>query len=219
MKKTAIILGATGLTGNLLLQKLLNDDRYNLIKVFSRKPIKIKDPKIIEITGNILELDSFKNNFTANEVFCCIGTTSKKTPDKELYKKIDIGIPVAAAKLCKENDINTFVVMSSLGADTKSTVFYNKIKGEMEQAVLKEEITNTYILRPSIILGKRNENRLLEGFGKTMFITFQFLLFGKLKKYKAIKADDIAMAMLQLANLKPDINIIESDEILEFTIK
>ncbi len=218
MKKTAIILGATGLTGNLLLQKLLNDDRYNFVKVFSRRSIEIKHPKIIEITGNILELISFKKDFTADEVFCCIGTTSKKTPDKELYKKIDIGIPVAAAKLCKENNINTFVVMSSLGADAKSAVFYNKIKGEMEQTVLKEEITNTYILRPSIILGKRNENRLLEGIGKTMFTTFQFLLIGKLKKYKTIKADIIAKTMIQLANLKPDINIIESDKIVEFAI-
>ncbi|MEN8125058.1 MAG: NAD(P)H-binding protein [Bacteroidota bacterium] len=219
MKKTAIILGATGLTGNLLLQKLINDERYELVKIFSRKPIEIKHPKVIEVIGNLLELETFNKDFTADEVFCSIGTTAKKTPDKELYKKIDIGIPLSAAKLCKENNINTFIVMSSLGADAKSSVFYNKIKGEMEQSVLKEGITNTYILRPSIILGKRNENRIFEGIGKTMFTVFQFLFIGKLKRYKAIEADNIAKAMIYLANSKPDIDIIESDKIGDFAFR
>ena len=106
-KKTAIILGATGLTGNILLNKLLADDRYRNIKIFTRKPLRFENPKVTEILCDLLDVDSYKDNFFGDEVFCCIGTTTKKTPDKELYKKIDMGIPVSAAKLCKSNGIKT----------------------------------------------------------------------------------------------------------------
>jgi len=89
MGKTAIILGATGLTGGLVLDKLLSDERYSTIKVFSRKSIKNNNPKIVEYIGDLFELEKFKKDFTADEVFCCIGTTAKKTPDKSIYRKID----------------------------------------------------------------------------------------------------------------------------------
>ncbi len=215
VKKTAIILGATGLTGGLFLNKLLNDERYDQIIVFSRKSTGIKHKKITEYQGNIINLDSFEKEFYADEVYCCIGTTAKKTPDKSLYKKIDIGIPVTAAKLCKKNKIDTFIVMSSLGANSKSTVFYNKIKGVMEEEVLKEGIPFTYILRPSIILGNRNENRLGEDMGKIMMRFFQFLMIGKIRKYRPIEANKIARTMIYLANAKTDLQIIESDRIEE----
>lgn len=217
MNKTAIILGATGLTGGLLLSKLLDDVRYDQIKIFSRKSIGFKHPKIKEYLGDILNFDLFKKYFFADEVYCCIGTTAKKTPDKSLYKKIDIGIPMAAAKLCKKNKIDTFIVMSSLGANSKSTVFYNKIKGVMEEEVLKEGIPFTYILRPSIILGNRNENRLGEDMGKIMMRSFQFLMIGKIRKYRPIEANKIARTMIYLANAKPDLQIIESDRIEELS--
>lgn len=219
MGKTAIILGATGLTGGLLLGELLEDNRYDRIKIFSRKIIGLNHPKIKEYLGDVLDLNTFENSFKADEVFCCIGTTSKKTPDKNLYKKIDIGIPIAAAKLCKTNRIDTFIVMSSLGADVKSKVFYNRTKGEMEEGVLKEGILNTYILRPSIILGNRNESRLVEDIGKIMMQTFQFFLFGKFKKYRAIESKNIAKAMVYLANTRLAIQIVESDQIVELSKK
>ena len=217
--KTAIILGATGLTGGLLLRELLEDNRYDKVKVFSRKTIGLNHPKIKEYLGDILDLNTFKNSFKADEVFCCIGTTAKKTPDKSVYRNIDFDIPVKAAKLCKKNKIDTFIVMSSLGADAKSKVFYNRTKGEMEEGVLKENILNTYILRPSIILGDRKESRLGEDIGKIMMQTFQFLLFGKFKKYRAIESKNIAKAMVYLANTKLADQIIESDQIVELSKK
>jgi len=218
MYKTALILGATGLTGGLILDKLLTDNRYSQIKIFSRKYVNIVNPKIIEYVGDLFELEKFKKDFTANEVFCCIGTTANNTPDKIIYRKIDYGIPVAAAKLCKENGIDTFLVVSSLGADSKSSIFYNRTKGDMEQAVLNENILNTYILRPSIILGKRNENRIGENIGKALFNIFQFLLIGKLKKYRAIEADIIASSMIHLANNRANADIIESDKITDIAV-
>ncbi|WNH10310.1 NAD(P)H-binding protein [Thalassobellus suaedae] len=147
MKKTAIILGATGLTGHVLLEKLLKDDRYETIKLFSRTKIEGLPNKVKQFIGNLLELDQFKADFTADEVYCCIGTTAKKTPNKTLYKQIDYGIPVTAAKLSKENNIPTFLVVSAMGANKKSSVFYNKTKGEMEHDVLQQNIKHTFILK------------------------------------------------------------------------
>ncbi|NLP57282.1 NAD(P)H-binding protein [Lutibacter sp. B1] len=216
MGKTAIILGATGLTGKHLLNKLTEDDRYTIVKVFSRKKMEGLHPKVTQKTGNLLALESFKDDFIADEVYCCIGTTAKKTPDKELYKKIDYGIPVAAAKLAKENHIKTFMVVSAMGANPKSTIFYNRTKGRMEQDVLKEKIANTYILRPSLITGVRNENRPMEKIGFLFFKLIDPLLVGKLKRYRMIKAENIAEAMLNLANSTYDITqIITSDKIQE----
>lgn len=218
MGKTAIILGASGLTGTLLLKKLLANDNYTSIKLFSRKSIGITNSKISENIVDLLELEKFKDEFTANEVFCCIGTTAKKTPDKVAYKNIDYGIPVKAAKLAKENKIKTFIVVSALGANAKSNVFYNKTKGEMEQAVLEKNIPNTFILRPSIISGKRNETRLFEKIGVLLFKFLQPLMIGKLKKYRAIKAESIANAMITLANSKKiKSQIISSNQIEEIS--
>ncbi len=220
MKKTAIILGATGLTGSILLKKLMNDQRYETINLFSRKKIEGLPKKVTQYIGDILTLQNFKAEFKADEVFCCIGTTAKKTPNKETYKKIDFGIPVTAAKLSKENNINTFLVISALGANEKSAVFYNKTKGQMQQEILKQNIPNTFILQPSIIDGNRNETRIAEKIGLIIFKLIQPLFIGPLKKYKVIKAEEIAQAMLNLANTKTiNKNIITSNYIKEISKK
>jgi len=200
MKKTAIILGATGLTGTILLQKLIEDDRYDSIKLFSRSKMEGLPKKVTQFVGDLLKLEQFKADFSADEVFCCIGTTTKKTPNKVLYKQIDYGIPLTAAKLSKENNINTFLVISAMGSNKESSVFYNRTKGEMEYDVLQQNIKNTYILRPSLIGGERNERRILEKIGLFVFKIIQPLFIGKLKKYSIINAESIAQTMINLAN-------------------
>lgn len=218
MGKTAIILGATGLTGSILLEKLIKNQNYETIKLFSRKKIEGLPSKVQQFIGNLLELETYKDAFTGDEVFCCIGTTTKKTPNKETYKKIDFGIPVTAAKLSKEAKINTFLVISALGASAKSSIFYNKTKGEMEQGVLHQNIPTTYILQPSIIGGNRNETRIGEKIGLAVFKLLHPLFIGKLKKYKIIEAEEIAQAMVNLANSKAsEEKIIRSDYIKEIS--
>mgnify|MGYP000884790601 FL=1 len=219
MKKTAIIIGASGLTGNLLLQLLINDQRYETIKLFGRKKIEGLPSKVKQYTGNLFELENFKTEFTANEVYCCIGTTAKKTPDKSVYKAIDYGIPVNAAKLAKENNINTFVVVSALGANADSSIFYSKTKGEMERDVLQQNIKNTYILQPSIIGGNRKETRIGEKIGLVIFKLFQPFFIGKLKKYSSTEAEDIAQAMINLANSTSIKTKITSDQITKISKK
>ena len=219
MKKTAIILGATGLTGNILLQKLIEDDRYDTIKLFSRSKIEDLPKKVTQFIGDLFKLEQYKVDFRADEVYCCIGTTAKKTPDKALYKKIDHGILVTAAKLSKENNINTFLVVSAMGANKKSNVFYNRTKGEMEFDVLQQNIKNTFVLRPSLIGGARKERRILEKIGLVVFKIIQPLFIGKLKKYKITEAEHIALAMINLANSTLTAQIITSEKIKEIANK
>jgi len=215
-KKTAIILGGTGLTGSLLLNRLIADDSYGNIKLFSRKASGNTSPKIKELIGDVLQLELFKDEFTADEVFCCVGTTSSKTKDRTVYRAIDFGIPKAASKLARENNIATFLVMSSMGANAKSKIFYSRTKGEMEQAVLDQKIPKTYILRPSLIVGERNEKRFGESLGAILLKLANVFLVGKYKKYRAIKADCIAAAMINLASSNLKEQIVNSDIIQEF---
>ncbi len=198
--KTAIILGATGLTGGILLQQLVQDDRYTKIKLFSRKRVDLSHPKIEEYIIDMLELRNSAHDFTADDVFCCIGTTASKTSSKELYHEIDYGIPVSASRLCKTNKIGVFIVISALGADANSSIFYNRTKGEMEEAVLEFDIPKTHLLQPSLIGGKREEKRLGEYFFKILMKVINPLLLGPLKKYQTISPETIVSAMVWLAN-------------------
>ncbi|PKA83017.1 putative NAD(P)-binding protein [Ulvibacter sp. MAR_2010_11] len=196
MPKTAIILGATGLTGTILLENLLTDSTFKTVKLFSRSSVGIANPKIEEHLIDLFQLEQYEEDFKADVVICCIGTTLAKTPNKETYRKIDYGIPVTAAKLAKENGIESFVVISALGADVDSRVFYNKTKGEMERDVLQQNIKNTFILQPSLIGGNRSEKRTGERMAQIFMGIFGFLLP---KNYKIIQPETIAKAMQVLA--------------------
>ncbi len=195
MKKTAIILGATGLTGSHLLDLLIHSNDYEKIKVFTRRTTGKAHPKLQEIVCDILNLEKFADNFTADQVFCCIGTTKAKTPDKNLYHAIDYGIPLSAANLAEQNNIKTFSVISAIGANANSSIFYSRTKGEMEQSVLECNIPNILIYRPSIIFGQREDKRMAEKIGTYIIKTFQIFMIGKLKKYRAISGKDLAKAL------------------------
>ncbi len=211
--KIAIILGASGLTGGILLRGLLEDERYDAVKVFARKNLGFEHPKLQQFIGNLLELRQFETEFKGDEIFCCIGTTKANTPDKEQYHAIDFGIPVNSASLGKKNKIDTFIVISALGADAKSRIFYNKIKGEMEEAVLTKKIPNTFILQPSLIGGKRQEKRLGEWLGKQFMKVFDLFLIGAAAKYKSIAPEAIAKTMIYLANNHYKPGRVVSDQI------
>ena len=213
MGKTAILLGATGLTGNLLLKRLLDDDRYDKVKLFSRSAASIAHSKIEEHLIDLFELEKYQSLFTGDEVFCCVGTTTAKTPDKAFYKKIDYDIPLNAAKLCKVNQIPMFIVISALGANPDSRIFYNRLKGEMEAAVLAVGISQTYILQPSLISGYRKERRMGEWIAKQLMKLFNIIMIGPMRKYRSIHPDIIAKAMISLANNPMDKKRIESEEI------
>lgn len=200
MAKTAIILGATGLTGGLLLQLLLEDSRYSKVKLFGRSRVAVKDDKIEEHLVDLFKPETFKQIFTGDEVYCCIGTTKSKTPDEDLYEKIDRGIPVSAAILARQNNISTYAVISALGANKESKIFYNRIKGQMEAEVLAQDIPHTYIFQPSLIAGDRVESRAMENLAMKAMKVLNPVLVGSLKKYRSIHPATIAKAMVRVAN-------------------
>jgi len=214
-QKSAIILGATGLCGSNLLQILLTDKRYRKVKLFSRKSAGIKHKKLEEYIIDLLQLSDHEDDFLADEVFCCVGTTKAKTPDKELYKKIDLGIPVSAAALCKKNKIRTFIVISALGANAESSIFYNRLKGQMENAVISFGIPKIHILQPSLIGGHRQENRPGEWFAKKVFLILNAILAGPFRKYRSVHPETIAHCMVWLANNSYDRVKIPSDKIVQ----
>lgn len=212
IKKTAIVLGATGLTGSHLLSLLLNDDDYDYVKVFTRRKLRFADSKMDVFEIDLLKLSDHAEKFTGDVMFCCIGTTKAKTPDKELYRAIDYGIPVEAAKIAKQKLIEHIIVVSAFGANPDSKILYSKLKGEMQRDVLAQQIEHTHFLQPSLIVGDRKEKRLGEDISKYVLKIFGFLIPAR---YKMIHAKTIAKAMLQLARFPSEEQIIPSEKIKE----
>lgn len=211
--KTAILLGASGLTGGFVLDELLKDPNYGVIKLFNRTALGKSHPKIQEIICDLMNLEEQTESFKGDVVFCCIGTTKKKTPDQKLYHQIDFGIPVSAAKLCVKNGIESMITISSMGANVKSSIFYSRTKGEMEQAIMAENLPHAYFVQPSFIGGNRTEKRAGEKIGIAIFKFIQPLLIGPLRKYRMIESKTIAKSMILLAEQGFSKKILESDEI------
>lgn len=213
MSKTAIVLGATGLTGGLLLPYLENSDQYTSIRLISRRKIEHKSSKISVHIGDLMDLERMADDFEGHDLFICIGTTAKVTPDKEKYRAIDYGIPVAAARIAKAKGIERLMVVSAMGADANSAVFYNKTKGEMERDVLAYGPEQSYIFQPALINGTRTEFRMGERFAIGLFKLINPLLVGPLRKYRMIDAEDISKAMFIVAQKGYSESRILSDKI------
>ena len=213
MKKTAIILGITGVTGSLLAKHLFDDERFEKVISFHRRQSGLQHPKLEEHVIDMFELEKHQEAFKADVVFCCVGTTQSKTSDRETYKKIDYGIPLAAAKLCVTNDIKRLIVISALGADPESRVFYNKVKGEMERDVLAEKPKNTYFLEPALLAADREEKRTAEKIGIAAFKVLNPFLIGPLKKFRSIKPKALVKTILYLTFKTYEEARVPSDEI------
>lgn len=214
MQKTAVIFGATGLTGSLLLRQLCESGRYDSVVAFSRKNLSYTHPLLENIISNLKNTEEISEKVKGDDLFCCIGTTIKKAGSQEKFKKVDLDLPAALAQTAQKNGILKFLVISSIGANHQSSNFYLRTKGEMENHVLSTNIPHIYILRPSMLLGPRKEFRFGEEAGKILMKFIDPLLFGKLKKYRAIHAKTVASAMITLAQKNhQEQKIIESDEI------
>ena len=213
--KKAVVLGATGLVGRLLTRSLLKDKRYSEVRIFTRNPFGLTHTKLLETRANLLALKDYKEAFQGNVVFCCVGTTKAKTPDEKDYRAIDYGIPVEASRLCRENGIPTLIVVSALGANPESRIFYNRTKGEMEAEVLQSGVAHIQLLQPSLIGGNRQDTRKGEQIAQKLMGFLQPLLLGPMKKYRMIDPADIADTMMFLADHPQKAPRIPSDEIIQ----
>lgn len=133
--RTALLAGSTGLIGKQLLELLLEDSHYTVVKAISRKPLDIQHAKLQNIVADFNTLTEHHDQLKADDVFCCLGTTIKQAGSQAAFRKVDFEYPLELARLTKNQGAIQFLIITALGSDAKSGIFYNRVKGEVEQAI------------------------------------------------------------------------------------
>ena len=215
--KTALVFGSSGLIGGHLLYQLIKNDNYNKIKLFVRSEIFVNEPKIEIIKTDFNDLENHIKDVKGDDCFFCIGTTKQNSPDKNEYQRVELEIPKKIAQIARINSVNSFIFVSSIYANPKSSGDYVKFKGLVEEELKKLNFSNLGILRPSFLMGDRKENRVGEKIGILTFRLLSPLLLGPLKKMKPINSEKVAKAMIKIANENLRKTTFESDEIVEIS--
>ena len=216
--KIALIFGSSGLIGGQLLNKLIQSNHYNKIKLFVRSESEINGSKIETIKTNFKNLENHKDDIKGDDCFFCIGTTKKNSPDKNDYKRIERDMPVEVAEIAKANLVNSFIYVSSGFADPKNSGDYLRYKGEVEEELKKLSFTKLRIMRPSFLMGNRKEKRFGEKIGILLFKLLSPLFLGPLKKMKPIHSEIVANVMIKVANENIQQSVFESNEIANLNI-
>ena len=212
--KTAIVAGATGLIGKELLGHLATSDDYSSVIALVRRPTTSDHPKITYIVTNFENLENSLSGCMPDDVFCCLGTTMAKAGSKEKFFRVDYSYPVALAHATLALGAKQFLLVSALGAQKSSAIYYNRVKGQVEDSVQTVGFQSTHILRPSLLLGPRVEKRSAEDAAKLLYRIFGFMMP---EKYKAIEARTVARAMIEYARLeRPGVFVHESMEMQAF---
>lgn len=210
--RIALVAGATGLIGRLLIQKLLDSPNYSRVRVLVRKPIDLQHPKLEVITFDFDKPDS--SLLIADDVYCTLGTTMKKAGSAEAFERVDYHYPLTIAKLSQQNGAKRFSIVTAMGADAKSLFYYNRVKGRIETALKDIGFEGLFIFRPSLLLGDRAEQRFGEKLGSGFMKTFDFLIPSK---YKGIEAAKVANAMAAITTSSVNgVVVYESDVLQEF---
>ena len=162
----ALVFGSTGLVGSGLMRLLVQSPQYTEIVSFVRRKSDIVPNKVKEIQSDLKNLSSFRSEFDCETVFVTLGTTIKKAGSQEKFREVDYTFPLSIAELAKESGVRSFLMVSSIGADPNSSVFYSKVKGEVERDTISLNLPSLYIFRPSLLLGHRSEFRLGEKIGE-----------------------------------------------------
>jgi uncharacterized protein YbjT (DUF2867 family) len=211
--KTALIAGGTGLIGSQLLQLLLESDRYDKVIAITRKELPIHK-KLISIQVNPANFGKVDTTARIDDVYCCLGTTMAKARSKEKFYQIDFTFPVSLAKNALTQGAQQYLLVSALGADKDASIYYNKVKGEVEAAIAALKYTTFHVFRPSLLLGPRIEKRSGEDAAKFFYKVFGFLIP---TKYKGIESIKVANAMLHFASQEKKGHFIhESKELQVF---
>ena len=163
----AVICGSTGLVGNILLHSLLQNDKFSKVISLSRRPVGFKNSKLTEVlTSDLTDLSKQESDLRGDIYFCCLGTTIKSAGSQENFKKVDFYSVCEFAKIAKKFEAKSFVIISAAGANKNSGLFYNRVKGETENALKQLQLNRLVIFRPGLLVGERREFR----FGEKLFI-------------------------------------------------
>jgi hypothetical protein len=189
------IAGASGLIGNHLTQILLKNTAITEVVALVRRQLNFAHPKLRQIVVSFDEVDLVNDSIKDSlALYCCLGTTKRKSPNTVEYRKIEHDYPVLLAKIASDIDIEQFHLVSALGANEKSKIFYNKVKGETEKDVKGFSFRSIHIYQPSLLTG-RQENRPYEKLVIQIMKFINPLLIGNLRKYQSISAQTVAKTM------------------------
>lgn len=207
--KSILLAGATGLIGGLSLQRLLADPAFDRVVVPTRRPLPadIRHPKLEAHVVDFARLQAHADLFKVDQLLCALGTTIKQAGSQQRFREVDYDYPLQLARLGLAQGAQHFLLVSALGANPRSGVFYNRVKGELEATVCALAYRSITIVRPSLLLGERGEFRLGEELGKRL----AFMVPGK---YKPVQARDVAKGLVDAASSDiAGVNVIESAEI------
>ena len=203
-----LLLGATGLVGRELLEQLLSDGATSRLVVIARRPTGVLHPKLDERVFDLGEMAQHSKAFDGvDTIFCALGTTIKQAQSQEQFRVVDHDYPLAAARIGRERGVSQYLLVSALGANAASRVFYNRVKGETEDDLRRLAFPRLVIARPSLLLGDRTEFRL----GERVASKLAFLMPPAMKP---IEARDVARAMVALSKeSEPDVRVVQSREL------
>lgn len=199
MSRTAVVAGATGLVGSLLLPRLAASADYAEIRVLGRRAPAHADGKVRFVATDFTDLGAHAAQLAVDDVFCCLGTTRRKAGSQAAFERVDYHMVVDLARAARKAGAKRFLVVSAVGASGRAAAFYSRVKGRMEKAVGELPFEAVHIVRPSLLLGERGERRPAEKLGQLVAPLLTPLLSGPLKKYRAIDADEVAAALVTLA--------------------
>lgn len=214
--RVAIVFGATGMIGTLLVKELMDHVSYSSIEVFNRGPQDYNHPKVNEHVIDFSRLQDYAHLIKGDDLFICLGTTIRKAGSVAKVEEIDRDLPIKIAQIASVQGISRVAVVSSIGANASSRNFYTRIKGEMEAGISKLPFDQIVIARPSILFGKRKEFRFGEVIGKAVMRVFGFFLIGPARKYRGIHGKTVAVAMITLIKSNNRDLIYESDILQKF---
>jgi len=215
--KAALLLGGTGLIGSHLLDYLLQSNCYEKINIIVRRPIEISNSKLNQVIVTDFEGladESYNFAFNVDDVYCCLGTTIKKAGSQEKFHQVDYLFALKAAQQAKLNGVKQFLIVSSIGADSYSTFFYSRVKGQLEEALIGLGFPALHVFRPSLLLGKRKEFRLGEKLAAVLGKLFAPAFIGSLRKYRPIEGKLVACSLYHNAQEgKSGIHIYQGEQI------
>jgi uncharacterized protein YbjT (DUF2867 family) len=204
-----MVLGATGLVGRECVRRLLDDPSVARVIAVTRRPLS-DDVASAKLGVEVVDFDRLAlrgDLFAVDQIFCALGTTIKQAGSQEAFRRVDFEYALTAAKLGAEHGAQDFLLVSALGASAKSRIFYNRVKGELEDALRTLPYRSVTIVRPSLLLGDRGQFRLGEQVGRRI----GWLVPGR---YKPVSARRVAAALANAArDVTPGMRIIESNEI------
>ena len=201
MDRVALVVGATGLVGKALIRLLLSKDYYQKIIVLSRRELEIKDNRIeLVLLDDFDKMNEVADKLNSHDVFCALGTTLKQAGSKEKFRKIDVEWPLELARITKDQPLfEQFLMVTAVGANVESPLFYNQVKGEVEVELEKLDMKALKIFQPSLLLGYRDEFRLLEEIYKFFSAVLTFFMIGSKTMLWSIRGEEVATAMFQVA--------------------